>query len=194
MTRHLTHETSASSRDPVEAPTAALTVPPDVARDLGRVLGTAVVLFHEAVASRLGLGAAEWRCLELLDREGPATAGRLAGLSGFTTGAITGIVDRLEKAGYVRREPNPRDRRSVIVRPLENPALREQVVPIFQSLGRAMADVAGHYSARELDLIRDYFERTIRALREETTKVSGRAKVHRPGQPDPILEPQRHGD
>jgi DNA-binding MarR family transcriptional regulator len=154
--------------------------PPDAAgpsgpgEDLGRALSTAVVLFYEAVASRLGLSAAEWRCLELLDREGPATAGRLAERSGFTTGAITGIVDRLERSGRVRREPDPRDRRSVIVRPLEDRWLRERVAPIFESLGRAMAEEAGHYSARELDLIRDDFERTIRVLREETAKVSGR--------------------
>jgi DNA-binding MarR family transcriptional regulator len=139
---------------------------------MGRELSTAVVLFHEAVAARLGLNAAEWRCLGLLDREGAATAGRLAELSGFTTGAITGIVDRLEKAGYVRREPNPRDRRSVIVRPLEVPGLREQVTPIFESLGRAMAAVAGRYSARELAVIQDYFERTIRTLRDETAKLA----------------------
>jgi DNA-binding MarR family transcriptional regulator len=129
-------------------------------------------LFHEAVAARLGLGAAEWKCLDLLSREGAATAGRLAELSGFTTGAITGIVDRLERAGYVRREPNPRDRRSVIVRPLEVPGLREQVTPIFDSLGRAMAAVAGRYSAQELAVIRDYLERTIQTLRDETAKVS----------------------
>ena len=143
---------------------------------LGRELSTAVILFHEAVASRLGLGVAEWRCLELLDREGPAAAGRLAELSGFTTGAITGIVDRLERAGYVRREPNPRDRRSVIIRPLENRALAELVTPIFESLRGAMAAVDGGYSARELAVIRDYFEKTIRTLREETAKVSGQGE------------------
>ena len=58
----------------------------------------------------------------------------------------------------------------------------------FESLGLAMAGVARHYSARELDLIRDYFERTIRALREETAKVSGRGEVGRPGRSDPALE------
>jgi DNA-binding MarR family transcriptional regulator len=130
-----------------------------------------VVLFHEAVASRLGLTAAEWKCLGLLE-QGPATAGRLAELSGFTTGAITGIVDRLERGGYVRRQPNPRDRRSVIIHPLANPALREQVAPIFASLGRAMAAVASHFSPDELAAIGDYFERTIQTLRDETAKVA----------------------
>jgi DNA-binding MarR family transcriptional regulator len=139
---------------------------------LGQELSTSVVLFHEAVASRLGLGAAEWKCLGLLGRSGPATAGRLAELSGFTTGAITGIVDRLEKAGYVRRRPNPADRRSVIVEALENRALQEQVTPIFASLGHAMAGVAGRYSPQELAVIQDYLQRTTQALREETAKLA----------------------
>src|SRR5262249_31217925 len=130
MAKYLAHKTSRSSRKSGDPPRPDPVGPPNSGEALGRALSTAVILFHEAVASRLGLGAAEWRCLDLLDREGPATAGRLAELSGFTTGAITGIVDRLEKAGYVRREPTPRDRRSVIVRPLENRALREVVTPI----------------------------------------------------------------
>lgn len=174
MEKYLTREISPSSPESGEACPPDPPGSPGPGEDLGRALSTAVVLFHEAVASRLGLSAAEWRCLELLDREGPSTAGRLAERSGFTTGAITGIVDRLERAGYVRREPNPRDRRSVIVRPLESAALRARVTPIFESLGRAMAEVEGRYGAAELALIRDYFERTIRVLREETARVSGR--------------------
>ncbi|MEJ2007120.1 MAG: MarR family transcriptional regulator [Acidobacteriota bacterium] len=146
----------------------------DYGQSLGRDLATAVVLFHEAVASRLGLNAAEWRCLGLLDQHGPSTAGRLAEWSGFTTGAITGIVDRLEKAGYVRRQPNPRDRRSVIIHPLRGTELKKQVAPIFESLGRAMAEAAGHYSPQEQAAIRDYFEKTIQVLRAETAKLSRR--------------------
>ena len=139
---------------------------------LGRELSAAVILFHEAVAARLGLSAVEWKCLGLLDQHGPMTAGRLAELSGYTTGAMTGIVDRLEKTGYVRREPNPRDRRSIIIHCLPNPELGKQVVPIFASLGRAMEEVRSRYSNEELAAIQDYFERTIQVLREETAKLT----------------------
>ena len=139
---------------------------------LGRQLSTAVIAFHEAVASRLGMTAAEWRCLGLLGQHGPATAGRLAALSGFTTGAITGIVDRLERSGYVRRLPNPRNRRSVVIEPIERTDLQEVVVPIFASLGRAMTDVASRYTPEQLAAIRDYFERTIAVLRDETAKLT----------------------
>lgn len=154
-------------------------IPPeswDYGQSLGRDLATAVVLFHEAVAARLGLNAAEWRCLGLLEQHGPSTAGRLAEWSGFTTGAITGIVDRLEKAGYVRRQPNPRDRRSVIIHPLRSAELKKRVGPIFESLGRSMAEAAGRYTPQEQAAIQDYFERTIRVLREETAKLSKRRR------------------
>jgi DNA-binding MarR family transcriptional regulator len=140
---------------------------------LGRELSTAVIAFHEAVAAQLGLSASEWRCLGLLGQYGPSTAGRLAELSGFTTGAITGIVDRLERAGYARREPNPSDRRGVIVHPLRNAELVARVTPIFASLGSAMAVVSSRYSAQELAAIHDYFTRTIEALRQETAKLTG---------------------
>lgn len=146
---------------------------PDVS---GRQLSDAVVFFHEAVASHLGMTAAEWKCLGLLDQHGPSTASRLAELSGFTTGAITGIVDRLEKGGYVRRDANPKDRRSVIVRPLRSKALAERVGPVFQSLSRAMAGVASGYSAAELASIGRFFAETIEVLRAETAKLKYQSK------------------
>lgn len=151
----------------------------DYGRLLGRELSTAVVLFHEAVASRLGMNAAEWRCLGLLDLHGPTTAGGLAKLTGYTTGAITGIVDRLQKAGYVRREQHPRDRRSVIIHPLRLPKLRKEVAPIFASLGHAMTEAASHYTAREQAAIGTYLERTIQVLRAETVKLSKQRQTHR---------------
>jgi DNA-binding MarR family transcriptional regulator len=141
---------------------------------MGRELSNAVIFFHEAVASHLGMSAAEWKCLGLLEQHGPATASRLAELSGFTTGAITGIVDRLEQPGYVRREPNPKDRRSVIVQPRHLKQLKERVAPIFQSLGRAMAEIAVDYSPEELAAIAKFFRETTEVLHNEAAKLNRR--------------------
>jgi DNA-binding MarR family transcriptional regulator len=146
---------------------------------MGRELSGAVIFFHEAVASHLGMSAAEWKCLGLLDQRGASTAGRLAELSGFTTGAITGIIDRLERVGYVRREPHPDDRRSVIVQPLRVQEVQERVQPIFQSLGRAMAAVAKRYSASELAAIAAFFRETTEVLRGETAKLKDAKKSAR---------------
>src|SRR5580658_1343216 len=98
----------------------------------GRELSNAVVLFHEKIAAHLGLNSAELKCLGLLDQHGPMTAGRLVELSRLTTGAITGVVDRLERAGYVRRERHPTDRRSVIVQPVKLGELKARVAPVFR--------------------------------------------------------------
>jgi DNA-binding MarR family transcriptional regulator len=148
---------------------------------MGRELSNAMIFFHEAIASHLGMSAAEWKCLGLLDQHGPSTAGRLAELSGFTTGAITGIVDRLERAGYVRRDPHPHDRRSVVIKPLHLKQMQERVMPIFQSLGRAMALIATHYSTPELTAIASFFREATEVLRSETAKLKQATKTAIPG-------------
>src|SRR5579875_3784865 len=69
------------------------------------------VLFSQAVAVRLGVNSTDMECADLLFLNGPMTAGRLAGLTGLTTGAITGVINRLERRGWVQREADPSDRR-----------------------------------------------------------------------------------
>jgi DNA-binding MarR family transcriptional regulator len=75
----------------------------------------ATARYDQAVADALGLNRTDMRCLDILQMEGPVTAGRLAELTGLTTGAITTVLDRLEKAGYARRVRDPHDRRRVLV-------------------------------------------------------------------------------
>src|SRR5216117_3098234 len=79
--------------------------------EAARRQSTATVLFHAAVAERLGLSATDHKYADLIARQGPMTAGELADRAGLTTGAITGVLDRLERAGWVRRERDPHDRR-----------------------------------------------------------------------------------
>jgi DNA-binding MarR family transcriptional regulator len=82
-----------------------------------RELSTSTVLAVSSIAQKVGMGPNDFKCAELLVRNGPMTAGQLAKASGLTTGAITGVVDRLEKAGWARREADPHDRRRVIIHP-----------------------------------------------------------------------------
>ncbi len=84
---------------------------------LRRLIAHAIAL-HEAVAASLGINPTDLRCLELLERESRMTPSRLAELAGLTTGAVTGVLDRLEERGFVRREADPEDRRRFIVRPV----------------------------------------------------------------------------
>ena len=70
---------------------------------LGRDLSTRTVFFHEAAAGRLGLGITDYKCMDFIQRATePLTAGQLAEVTGLTTGAITGVIDRLERGGFVR--------------------------------------------------------------------------------------------
>jgi len=141
---------------------------------LHRDLATAVIAFHEAGARRLGMTAAERKCAGIIAEFGGATPKALAEATGLSTGAITGIVDRLERAGYAKREPNPADRRSVIVRPSNTERLGRESLPIFASLTEAMNRLNGRYSGEQRQLILRHLEDTIAVLREQTAKVQQR--------------------
>ena len=138
---------------------------------LNRAMATAVVIFHEAVSRRLGMTAADRKCLGVLAEMGTATPGQIARATGLTTGAITGIVDRLEKAGYARRAPSPTDRRSVIVHALRREELAQVMDPIFASLTEAMDKLYQRYTPEQLALIQSYLADTTETLQAETRKI-----------------------
>jgi DNA-binding MarR family transcriptional regulator len=147
-------------------------------RALREVSGQSV-LFSHAVANRLGMNPADLESLDILARHGPMTAGRLAELTGLTTGAITGLVDRLERRGYARREPHPTDRRSVIVQPLTETAERD-LAPSYAGMARAMRELMSGYNDAELSVITDFLTRAaaitadqIAALRSEAAQEPG---------------------
>jgi DNA-binding MarR family transcriptional regulator len=84
--------------------------------EMARRFSTAIVLFHHGVAERAGLGASDHKCLEILRERGAMTGSELASATGLTTGAITGVVARLERRGFLTREPDPHDARKQILR------------------------------------------------------------------------------
>ena len=90
----------------------------DALQDASRGLSPRTVFFHQAVAKYLGLNITDHKCLDIVLGQGRATAGQLAELTGLTTGAITNVINRLEKAGFVRRAKDPNDRRIVYVEPV----------------------------------------------------------------------------
>jgi DNA-binding MarR family transcriptional regulator len=122
-----------------------------------RIGSTQTVLFHTAVAERLGLNPSDHKVADILVLEqGPVTAGRLAELTGLTTGAITGVLDRLEHAGFVAREQDPNDRRRIIVRPL--PQRVPEVRDLFAPIAARLADLCSKYTNEELALILGFTE------------------------------------
>jgi DNA-binding MarR family transcriptional regulator len=135
-----------------------------------RQLSTATILFHQAIADRLGMNVTDHKCADILLRGGPITAGELARRTGLTTGAITGVIDRLERAGFVRRAKDSGDRRRVIIEPLPQRIHRE-IGPLFDSMARAMAELCGRYSTEELAVIRDFAARSQKGAYEEIRKL-----------------------
>src|ERR1700676_5237633 len=97
----------------------------------------AIVLFHQAVAERLGLGPTDHKCLDLVRERGAMTGSDLAAITDLTSGAITGVVTRLERAGYLRREPDPHDRRQQILSPV-----LERMRDVQHAFGPIRNDVA----------------------------------------------------
>ena len=138
---------------------------------LGRELSARTLMFHAAVSDRVGLSAVEHKALDLLSRAGALTAGQLAELTGLTTGAITGLVDRLEKAGFVRRDRDPSDRRKVVIQPVLE-KMEVDIAPLFASMGQQMEELLSGYSDQELAIIQDFVSRSIAVLQAETTKLS----------------------
>jgi DNA-binding MarR family transcriptional regulator len=133
---------------------------------LGAELSTAVILFHEAIGHRLGLSAADQRALGIIAGRGPLTAGTLAQLTGLSPGAVTGLVDRLERGGHVTRSPDPGDRRRIVITAV--PSANAGVGEAFARLSAAMNTLVTRYDAKESAAILDYLRRTIEILREQT--------------------------
>ncbi|MEO7194721.1 MAG: MarR family transcriptional regulator [Pseudonocardiaceae bacterium] len=117
------------------------------------------VLLNQVIAAQAGINPTDLQCLNLLTLEGPMTPSRLAEAMAMTKGgAITAMVDRLEKAGYLRRVRDVRDRRQVLVEIIwEEPLHR--LMAYYEPVGDALAGVLADYTDEELDLITEFTAR-----------------------------------
>src|SRR5215468_276883 len=132
------------------------------------------VLFGQIVAERLGVNSSDLECLDIVILRGPVTAGDLAAATGLTTGAITGVVDRLERAGFARRERDAEDRRKVLVRAL--PAVERRIAPLFEPMQRAVAAALADYTDAELSFLLTFFARAYEASVSATAALRASAK------------------
>jgi predicted ArsR family transcriptional regulator len=136
-----------------------------------RDLATATVAFQESVARRLGMTAAERKCLGVLAECSPTTPGHLAAATGLTTGAITGIVNRLVAAGFIERAGHPSDGRSRLLHLRRADELDALTRPVFGALGSAIRAMARDYDDAELHVIARYLDDTIGVLRDQMTAL-----------------------
>ncbi|HMO39820.1 MAG TPA: MarR family transcriptional regulator [Saprospiraceae bacterium] len=122
---------------------------------LSRDFSTLTVLMHQAIAEKAGLSGTDHKYIDLLLEHGSMTAGRLAELSGLTTGAATGMIDRLEKIDLVRRERDPNDRRKVVV-VLNKEKAFERIGPAFKQMQSDLGKLYDAFSDAELKVIEKY--------------------------------------
>ncbi|TGK38462.1 MarR family transcriptional regulator [Leptospira gomenensis] len=122
----------------------------DALSSAGRRMNDANVLYYESFMEKFGLNPTDRKALVLLEK-GPITAGSLAQDLDLTTGAITGVIDRLEKAGLVRRIADPTDRRKVLVQSFPE-AIRE-TSPTYAALREAMQGLFQKYGDEDLEFL-----------------------------------------
>jgi DNA-binding MarR family transcriptional regulator len=146
-----------------------------VGLEIGREMSARTILFHQAIADVVGVSVTDMKCLDYIHRGENISAGDLARLTGLTTGAITAAVDRLEKAGLARRERSATDRRKVYIR-LCNSPVAKKILPIYEALGREMAQLVTCYSTRELETIHDFCLRCVEIIRRQTEAVQNLVK------------------
>jgi DNA-binding MarR family transcriptional regulator len=126
-----------------------------------RKVGAQAVLISDLVATRVGINSTDLECLDLLQLDGPSTAGQMATRSGLTTGATTAMIDRLERAGYVRRRRDAGDRRVVVVEVLEHCGLH--IAPLYQPIQKDLEKLHARYSNRELAIVVRYLTEALEA-------------------------------
>jgi DNA-binding MarR family transcriptional regulator len=139
---------------------------------LGRQLSLATVSFHAQIAEHVGLSATDHKCLDLaMQAEHPLTAGQIAELSGLSTGAVTGVIDRLERAGFVRRVRDPHDRRKVLVEVSRGSLARYGNA--YDGLSAALDRTITDYTEDELKAVERFLVTMVQTLADESTRLAG---------------------
>jgi DNA-binding MarR family transcriptional regulator len=147
-------------------------------------------LFAQAVAEHAGISNSDMDCVDFLNMEGRMTAGRLAELTGLTTGAITGVVDRMEKAGFVRRERDDSDRRKVFIAPV--PERLAEIGRFYVLMQRAMQELSDRYTDAELKLLLRFATEAYQSVLEATNQLKAMMKELPKAKRAEVRKPRRH--
>lgn len=137
---------------------------------LGQMSSTETALFHQVAAARYGLGITDMKTLSALLQEGPMTAGQLAKRLSLTTGAVTNVIDRLQRQDFVQRAQDPTDRRKVIV--IANQKKLGSGLSAYLSMGEAFDALLATYSMEQLEFLAQYYRASIELTRQEIAKLS----------------------
>jgi DNA-binding MarR family transcriptional regulator len=164
--------TTPSAPDDTRSPTGRRSELLEQLAMAGRASSVATVMYHTAVAAKLGLSASEEKALDLLERSGPLTAGELARQSGLAPASVTGLINRLEQKGFARRIQNPSDRRSILVE-VDVERMYARVAPLFANWVRSLEELYAGYSDEQLEVILHFLTEAARRQQEATTRLTG---------------------
>lgn len=144
----------------------------DAIRKLSQHYAYVSIQLHEAVARKAGLSGTDHKYLGFLMEKGQMTAGELAVLTGLTTGAVTGLIDRFERKGLVVRRFAENDRRKVIIVP-DTPKIMALLEPLYREFRSRSAELIGSFSDEEAAVLERYFSQAIELMRETTDQLNG---------------------
>jgi len=142
-------------------------------RKLSQQYAYTSIQMHEAVARTAGLPGTDHKYLGFLLQKGQMTAGELSALTGLTTGAVTGLIDRFEKKKLVKREFVEHDRRKVIIVP-NTKNIMTALVPLYKEYRSKSEKLFESFSGKELKAIETYFARAIEIMNETTSKLNNK--------------------
>jgi DNA-binding MarR family transcriptional regulator len=136
-----------------------------------RELRNQLALLNHRVGDRLDLRDVDLDCLDLIARDGPVSPSVLARRAGLHPATVTGILDRLDRGGWVARERDPSDRRAVVVRALHD--RNPELLRLYAGMNGALDQICAGYQDTELELLADFLERTVQAGRRATDELAG---------------------
>jgi DNA-binding MarR family transcriptional regulator len=139
-------------------------------KDSLRELNLQLSLLNSRIGARLDLREIDLDCLDLIARHGPLSPSALARRTGLHPATMTGILDRLERGGWIARERDPSDRRSVLVQTVR--ARNAEVFRLYAGMNSAMDEIFGRYDDAELEVLADFLRRTVDAGRAATDDLA----------------------
>jgi len=140
-------------------------------RTISRQYSDTSILLHETIARKAGLSGTDHKYLGLIIQQGEMTAGELSKKTGLTTGAVTGLIDRLEKKKLVKRQFDKTDRRKIIIVPhLQN--TMKLLAPLFADLQQKTGKLISTFSDQEIEIIERYFLSAIQVMVATTEKLN----------------------
>jgi len=145
----------------------------DAIRKLSQQYAYTSIQMHEAIGRKAGLSGTDHKYLGFLMEKGQMTAGELSDLTGLTTGAVTGLIDRFEKKKLVKRQFAEDDRRKVFIKPnTEN--IMTLFVPLYKEFRNKSEKLMASFSNKEIKIIETYFLKAIEIMNETTSKLNSK--------------------